>query len=90
MLSTSVRGKNVAVPQVEITVLLAKDAIEPVSQAEMKKAFYSPYFIIPKKGGGLRPILDLRVLNQALYKAFVQDSNAETHPLIKIGSQRLT
>ncbi|KAL0173928.1 hypothetical protein M9458_029896, partial [Cirrhinus mrigala] len=35
---------------------------------EMKKGFYSPYFIVPKKGGGLRPILDLRVLNQALLK----------------------
>ncbi len=27
-----------------------------------------PYFIVPKKGGGLRPILDLRVLNRALHK----------------------
>lgn len=29
---------------------------------------YSPYFIVPKKGGRLRPILDLRVLNQALHR----------------------
>ncbi|KAL0199608.1 hypothetical protein M9458_002795, partial [Cirrhinus mrigala] len=36
--------------------------IEPVPPAEMKKGFYSPYFIVPKKDGGLRPILDLRVL----------------------------
>ncbi len=28
----------------------------------------SPYFIVPKKHGGLRPILDLRVLNRALHK----------------------
>ncbi|KAL0166051.1 hypothetical protein M9458_037895, partial [Cirrhinus mrigala] len=49
-------------------VLLAKDAIETVPSAEMKKGFYSPYFIVPKKGGGLRPILDLRVLNWALLK----------------------
>ncbi|KAI2648081.1 hypothetical protein H4Q32_018084 [Labeo rohita] len=28
--------------------------------AEMKLGFYSPYFIVPKKNGGLRPILDLR------------------------------
>ncbi len=45
-----------------------KDAIEPVPPAEMKSGFYSPYFIVPKKGGGLRPILDLRVLNRALHK----------------------
>ncbi|KAL0157927.1 hypothetical protein M9458_046003, partial [Cirrhinus mrigala] len=44
------------------------DAIETVPSAEMKKGFYSPYFIVPKKGGGLRPILDLRVLNRALLK----------------------
>ncbi len=48
--------------------LLAKDAIEPVPPAEMRQGFYSPYFIVPKKGGGLRPILDLRVLNRALHK----------------------
>ncbi len=52
----------------EVAVLLAKDAIEPVPPAEMKSGFYSPYFIVPKKGGGLRPILDLRVLNRALHK----------------------
>ncbi len=52
----------------EIAVLLAKDAIEPVPPAEMRQGFNSPYFIVPKKGGGLRPILDLRVLNRALHK----------------------
>ncbi len=35
-----------------------KDAIEPVPPAEMRQGFYSPYFIVPKKDGGLRPILD--------------------------------
>ncbi|KAL0151374.1 hypothetical protein M9458_053368, partial [Cirrhinus mrigala] len=68
VLATSVRGSSTAVLRAEITVLLAKDAIETVPSAEMKKGFYSPYFIVPKKGGGLRPILDLRVLNRALLK----------------------
>ncbi len=54
--------------QGDLAVLLAKDAIEPVSPPEMRQGFYSPYFIVPKKGGGLRPILDLRVLNRALHK----------------------
>jgi hypothetical protein len=52
----------------EIAVLLAKDAIEPVPPADMKTGFYSPYFIVPKKGGGLRPILDLRILNRSLHR----------------------
>ncbi|KAL0195086.1 hypothetical protein M9458_008658, partial [Cirrhinus mrigala] len=65
VLTTSVQGPNTAVLRAEIAVLLA---IETVPSAEMKKGFYSPYFIVPKKGGGLRPILDLRVLNRALLK----------------------
>ncbi len=65
---TSVLSKDAPVLRAEVAVLLAKDAIEPVPPAEMKSGFYSPYFIVPKKGGGLRPILDLRVLNRALHK----------------------
>ncbi len=65
---TSVLSKDAPLLRAEVTVLLAKDAIEPVPPAEMKSGFYSPYFIVPKKGGGLRPILDLRVLNRALHK----------------------
>ncbi len=65
---TSVLSKDAPVLRAEVAVLLAKDAIEPVPPAEMKSGFYSPYFIVPKKGGGLRPILDLRVLNWALHK----------------------
>ncbi len=76
---TSVLSKDAPVLRAEVAVLLAKDAIEPVPPAEMKSGFYSPYFIVPKKGGGLRPILDLRVLNRALHKLPVQDVDAETH-----------
>ncbi len=53
-----VAARNAPVLREEIGVLLAKDAIEPVPPAEMRQGFYSPYFIVPKKGGGLRPILD--------------------------------
>ena len=60
--------RDASVLREEIAVLLAKDAIEPVPPAEMRTGFYSPYFIVPKKSGGLRPILDLRVLNRALHK----------------------
>ncbi len=63
---TSVKAVDAPVLCAEIAVLLAKDAIEPVPPADMRSGFYSPYFIVPKKSGGLRPILDLRVLNRAL------------------------
>ncbi len=55
-------------------ILLAKDAIESVPLADMRSGFYSFYFysrfyfIVPKKSSGLRPILDLQVLNRALHK----------------------
>ncbi len=50
-------------------VLLAKDAIQPAPPAEMESGLYKgPYFIVPKKHGGLHPIWDLRVLNRALVK----------------------
>ncbi len=52
----------------QFNILQFKDAIELVPPAKMRQGFYSPYFIVPKKGGGLRPILDLRVLNRALHK----------------------
>ncbi len=68
ILETSVRAQNAPVLREEIAVLLAKGAIEPVPPAEMRQGFYSPYFIVPKKGGGLRPILDLRLLNRALHR----------------------
>ncbi len=65
---TSVKAVDAHVLRAEIVVLLAKDAIEPVPPADMRSGFYSPYFIVPKKSGGLRPILDLRVLNRSLHK----------------------
>jgi hypothetical protein len=48
--------------------LLAKGAIEIVPPAQSESGFYSRYFLIPKKDGGLRPILDLRRLNRALMR----------------------
>ncbi len=51
--STSVKAVDAPVLCAEITVLLAKDAIELVPPADMRSGFYSPYFIVPKKSGGL-------------------------------------
>jgi len=58
-------AKEVALNQ-ELSVLLAKGAIEPVDPILEPGGFYSTYFLIRKKGGGLRPILDLRELNKFL------------------------
>ncbi len=58
---TSVKAADAPVLYAEIGVLLAMDAIDLVRPADMKTGFYSPCFILPKKGSGLRPVLDLRV-----------------------------
>ncbi len=51
----------------EVKALLEKGAIEYVPHSNRETGFYSRYFIVPKKdGGGLCPILDLRVLNDSV------------------------
>ncbi|KAJ1085596.1 hypothetical protein NDU88_005726 [Pleurodeles waltl] len=47
----------------EVQVLLSKGAVELVPEQERGRGCYSRYFLIPKKDGRLRPILDLRILN---------------------------
>ncbi|XP_075325299.1 uncharacterized protein LOC142383412 [Odontesthes bonariensis] len=47
-------------------VLLGKGAIEPVDPLLHPGGFYSTYFLVAKKDGGFRPILDLRNLSRFL------------------------
>ncbi|XP_053161469.1 uncharacterized protein LOC128349360 [Hemicordylus capensis] len=48
----------------EVQKLLLKEAISPVQGALSQTGFYSRYFLIPKRDGGIRPIMDLHGLNQ--------------------------
>ncbi len=50
----------------EIKALLEKGAIEYAPHSNRGTGFYSRYFIVPKKDGGLRPMLDLRILNESV------------------------
>ncbi len=45
--------------------MLRKGATEEVHPSKTESGLYSQYFV-PKKDGGLRPILDFRLLNLAL------------------------
>ncbi len=68
VLMSTVRERNASVLREEIHNLLAKRAVEAVSLTDRESGFYSRYFLVPKKDGGLRPILNLRPLNRALSK----------------------
>lgn len=50
----------------EINTLLEKHVIESVPRDEVRHGFYSTIFVVPKRQGGLRPILNLRPLNQLI------------------------
>jgi len=52
----------------EVLTFFQKGALERVSPPSRESGFYSRYFIVPKKDGGLRPILDLRHLNSRVQK----------------------
>ncbi|KAL0157079.1 hypothetical protein M9458_048325, partial [Cirrhinus mrigala] len=65
---TLVVSKDVHVLRSEVMNLLEKGAVKVVHPAQSESGFYSRYFLVPKKDGGLRPILDLRLLNRALMK----------------------
>ncbi len=73
------QNKDAPVLRAEITVLLAKDAIEPVPLANIKSGFYSPYFSICKKRWWVITNLGPVSPEPGPSQALVQDANAETH-----------
>jgi len=50
----------------EVASLLDKSAVEKVPPDQERTGFYSTYFLVPKKDGGIRPILNLKRFNQYL------------------------
>lgn len=50
----------------EINSLILKDAIEKVDAQNAHKGFYSTLFLVPKKNGKLRPVINLKPLNRYL------------------------
>ncbi len=63
---TVVHPEQGQVMEQEVHSLLVKEAIERVLLPDRESGFYSRYFIVPKKDGRLRLILDLRHLNCSL------------------------
>ncbi len=63
---TSTNPEQALVLEQEVSSLLRKEAIEVVPPLDRESGFYSRYFVVPKKDGGLCPILDLRLLNRSV------------------------
>lgn len=65
---SDVTDRDALILRADSLSFLAKQAIEVVPLEIMECGLYSHYFLVPKKDGGLHPILDLRPLNRVLAK----------------------
>ena len=63
---TPLVGRYAPVLLEEVRSLLAKDAIEEV-HGSAGEGFFSTYFLVPKKTGDLRPILNLKPINGQIH-----------------------
>lgn len=75
----------------EIESLLSKNAIERVQKTNAMKGFYSTLFLVPKKNGEMRPVINLRPLNRYLVKKhFKMDTMTKVLKLVEKGDWSIT
>ena len=65
--NTPLVGQYAQVLLEEVQTLLDKDAIMLVPSHQIPEGFYSTYFLVPKKTGDLRPILNLKPFNKFVH-----------------------
>jgi hypothetical protein len=63
---TPLKGEFASVLEQEVQNLVAKDAIMEVPKQLWHQGFFCHYFLVQKKDGGLRPVLNLRPLNRTV------------------------
>ena len=66
--------------QQAVDALLMKGAIERVTNVK-SLGFYSRLFLVPKKTGDLRPVIDLSTLNRHMVVPHFQDGDARVRPI---------
>ena len=62
--SNTLRSREDSTSQTEVKSMLEKNAIEPVSSCHPKGGYYSRLFLVRKKSGGWRPVIDPSRLNR--------------------------
>ena len=73
--STPLVGRYTEVLLQEVQSLLDKRAVELVPEGCVHQGYYSTYFLVPKKTGDLRPILNLKAFNKkTLIPSFKMES----------------
>lgn len=83
---TFVNVTNLELLKQEVKNLLEKDAVEIVQKTHIQTGFYSTLFLVEKKNGKLRPVINLRPLNQYLKKQhFKMDTMTKVLNLVKKG-----
>ena len=75
----------------EVESLLEKGAIEKVPLQEVMEGFYSTFFLVPKKNGEMRPVINLKPLNRYMVKQhFKMDTLSKVLNLVKKGQFSFT
>ena len=75
-----------ALIDLEIQQMLEKEAIHVVPPEELRQGFVSSIFLVPKKGGGQRPVVNLRPLNQFIpYEHFKMEGIHMLRDLLRKG-----
>ncbi|KAL0198941.1 hypothetical protein M9458_007481, partial [Cirrhinus mrigala] len=75
---TVVSPEQGLVMEQEVDTLLRKEAIEVVPPHDRESGFYSRYFIIPKKDGGLRPFFRSEAAETLSHVAEVQNADCQS------------
>jgi mRNA-degrading endonuclease HigB of HigAB toxin-antitoxin module len=88
---TFVNSKQMEILEKEVSSLLKKNAIETVPKSFWKKGFYSTLFLVTKKTGDLRPVINLKPLNRYLKKQhFKMDTLSKVLNLVQKGDWAFT
>ena len=79
-------GEMQALISAEVETLLGKGAIREVEHLGTKEGFFSRIFVIPKKGGQFRLVVNLRPLNRFIeYQHFKLESIHLVRDLLQLG-----